>query len=102
MNGDGETLVVEWDRIQSVLVLNALAELPFKTVFETIGRINEQAHEGLREGQDERTRRRFRLSRQDVRLCLDAVQSLPYGTIRETASGLESLVGSFDGNGPGA
>lgn len=99
MNTGTDATEVVWDRHQSGMVLVALAELPFKNVFEVIGRINEQAHRCFGDGTDAQAKHPFRLSRREIGLCLEALQAMPYGAVREIASRLESLVAEPGGIG---
>lgn len=62
---------------QSALILNALAELPFKTVFEVIGQLNQQAHQRFSHD-NAATAQPFRLSRADWALCIQALGELPF------------------------
>lgn len=100
MSSGPRVLEIGWDRRQSALVLNALSELPFKRVFETIGNINAQAH-GLFEGRSDPTGAGvFRLSRAELALCLEALQELPYRAVRETVGVLEDAMTEFDSQDP--
>lgn len=99
MNAKSRVLEIDWDRRQSALVLNALSELPFKRVFEAIGSINAQAHRSFDSLPDPVGSSTFRLSDTELRLCLDALQDLPYRTVRETAAALESLLTEIDNPG---
>jgi len=102
VNAAPRDLEVGWDRGQSALVLNALSELPFKRVFETIGNINAQAHGHFVSRPDPTGRRAFRLSDTEVRLCLESLQDLPYRTVRETAEALQAMLTEIDNSGPRA
>lgn len=96
MNSEPHSAEISWDRGQSALVLNALSELPFKRVFETIGNINAQAHRQFDSHPRSSTRGAFRLTDGELRLCLEALQDLPYGSVRETAAALETLLTEID------
>lgn len=100
MNAGPRLLEVGWDRRQSALVLNALSELPFKRVFETIGSINAQAHAHFEARPDPAGTGVFRLSRAELALCLEALQELPYRAVRETAGVLETMLTESDSQGP--
>jgi hypothetical protein len=66
------------------LVIEALAEGPFKTVFELIGRINRQAN--LEAGQDGC---RLQWSRADQALVIGALVKLPYHRVHQLLAKLE-------------
>jgi hypothetical protein len=66
------------------LVIEALAEGPFKTVFELIGRINRQAN--LDAGQDGC---RLQFSRADQALVIGALVKLPYHRVHQLLAKLE-------------
>ena len=102
MTPQSRVLEVDWDRRQSALVLNALSDLPFKRVFEAIGSINAQAHRSFDSRPDPVGSSPFRLSDTEIRLCLEALQDMPYRTVRETAAALESLLTEIDSSGPRA
>jgi hypothetical protein len=74
-------LVVSLDREQSGLVLSALAELPFKTVYALIGKLNQQAHENFPTARDRRTPKPFRMEPGEFALCLQALGALPYQAV---------------------
>ena len=100
MSTESRVLEIGWDRRQSAMVLNALSELPFKRVFETIGSINAQAHRNFESRSEPSGTCAFRLSDTELRLCLEALQDLPYRTVRETAAHLEDALTEFDNPGP--
>ncbi len=73
-------------RAQGNLMLEALAERPFKHVFEVIGVLNRQAAQfaALPEAgrDDEAARVPFTLSAAELRLTLDALADLPYRRVQ--------------------
>ncbi|MET0266844.1 MAG: hypothetical protein ABW202_14650 [Duganella sp.] len=68
------------------LVIEALAELPFKTVFELIGDLNRQAVEN---GQAHDGARRYLLERDSLALILGALAQLPYERVHRLLPALE-------------
>lgn len=87
MNPKGTIRAVLWDSRQSGIVLSALAERPFKDVFELIGVVNGQAHRLFRDGAEGPGE--FRLAESDLELCLDALQDLPYRRVRDVIARIE-------------
>lgn len=88
---------IRWDRRQSGIVLAALAERPFKDVFEVIGHINEQAHRQFRD--HDTTDGIFQLSVEDADLCLEALQDLPYRSVHEAISRIANSARGSDSPG---
>lgn len=81
---------VALDRDQCGLVLSALAELPFKTVYALIGKLNQQAHENFPTAQQDRVRKVFRMETREFALCLEALGALPYQTVNRLVDHLRS------------
>jgi hypothetical protein len=72
------SLSVQLTLEQSRLVLQALSELPFKTVFELIGQLNQQAHRLFADGVDPEHAQTFNISAADLALCVDALGDMPF------------------------
>lgn len=72
------------------LVIAALAELPFKTVFELIGDLNRQAVAGA--GQ------RYQLDRDSLALILGALAQLPYERVHRLLAALERQLSHRQGD----
>ena len=70
------------------LVIEALAELPFKTVFELIGDLNRQAVDG--DGRaDAGTGQRYQVDRESLELMLRALAQLPYERVHRLLAALQ-------------
>lgn len=66
---------------QGNLILEALAERPFKQVFELIGQLNQQAATQFEVGADTNTLGNFVLSAAQLRLVIEALGELPYNRV---------------------
>ena len=70
---------------EGLLAIEALAELPFKTVFELIGELNRQAVSGA--GTDD-AGRRYDVDRDQLELLLGALAQLPYARVHRLLASL--------------
>ncbi|MDM5180508.1 hypothetical protein PO883_25320 [Massilia sp. DJPM01] len=75
---------------QGALVIEALAELPFKTVFDLIGRLNRQANAGAGAGED--AAQAYSVSLPDLQLIVGALRLLPYHRVHLLMDALEEQV----------
>ena len=80
-------IVIALDGDEGQLVVEALAECPFKTVFELIGRLNRQAN-----GAPAGAACQFVLSRADLGLIVGALVKLPYHRVHLLMRKLEQQV----------
>ena len=76
------------------LVIEALAELPFKTVFELIGDLNRQAVTGA----DAPAGRPYRVDRDNLELILRALAQLPYERVHRLLSALQQQLTRWQGD----
>ncbi|MCE3604304.1 hypothetical protein LXA47_11900 [Massilia sp. P8910] len=76
---------------QGALVIEALAELPFKTVFDLIGRLNRQAN-AADAGADADAARAYSVSVPDLQLIVGALRLLPYHRVHLLMDALEEQV----------
>ncbi|MBS0496780.1 MAG: hypothetical protein JSR51_03910 [Proteobacteria bacterium] len=74
------------------LLLEALAELPFKSVFELIGKLNQQAHELFAPGCAQHERQRFVLTESELALTIKALGNLPYHRVHELLADLNRQI----------
>jgi len=74
------------------LLLEALAELPFKFVFELIGKLNQQAHELFAPGSAQHERQRFVLTESELALVIKALGNLPYHRVHELLADLNRQI----------
>lgn len=68
---------------EAQLVFEALAELPFKQVYELIGRLNRQANELAAQGGDVAARQAYRLDAAEFDLVLRALGELPFSRVHD-------------------
>ncbi len=74
------------------LLLEALAELPFKLVFELIGELNQQANTLFSGHEDFHEKQRFSFSGQEVNLAIKALGVLPYNRVHLLLSNLNQQI----------
>jgi len=74
---------IELNLAEGNLLLTALAECPFKTVFELIGKLNQQAYEQFGGVSDQSLRKPFDLTEQEVALSMKALEKLPYELVHD-------------------
>lgn len=77
---------------QSGLILQALAELPFKTVFELIGQLNQQAHRLFADGVDPQSPQPFVFAARDLSLAIKALGELPFNRVSALLSNLHQQI----------
>jgi len=63
------------------LLLEALAEFPFKTVFELIGQLNQQANESFADGDAENQRQKFLFTEKEMALTIKALGEMSYNRV---------------------
>ncbi len=74
------------------LLLEALAELPFKTVFELIGKLNQQANELFTAGCAQYERQQFVLTEAELALTIKALGNLPYHRVHGLLADLNQQI----------
>lgn len=77
-NRPRSAIVVAMDRRESGMLLAALAELPFKKVYQLIGNLNAQAHAQFGDRSAPGDALPFRFEPVEWEFCLGVLQSLPY------------------------
>lgn len=75
---DRAQVVVEMDRLESGILLAALAELPFKTVYALIGKVNARAHGHFSDPSQHAKRKPFEFEIHELAFCAQTLESLPY------------------------
>ncbi len=75
---------------ESSLVLQALAERPFKQVFEIIGKLNHQAQQFYQPPVASDKSVAFALSSAEFALCVKALGDLPYNQVQGLIANLHS------------
>lgn len=93
-------LSVELNLQEGNLMLVALAECPFKTVFELIGKLNQQANTHFAETADHSQRQPFIFEEQEMLLILKALGKLPYEQVYQLLTHLNKQIGSQSGDFP--
>ena len=92
------TLCVELNLEEGNLLLMALAECPFKTVFELIGKLNQQAHVQFGKTGDHTLRKPFELTEQELALSISALGKLPYERVHLLLAHLNHQFAQAAGN----
>ncbi len=85
-------LSIELSLDEGNLLLIALAECPFKTVFELIGKLNQQAHHHFTGVADRSGQKPFAFTEQEVQLAIEALGKLPYEHVHQLLSSLNKQV----------
>ena len=80
------------------IVFQALAELPFKYVYELIGKINSQANENVAYDCDEKALHRYRVNRQELELMIRALGEMPFNRVHRLVEELNAQIGEQIGN----
>jgi len=74
------------------LLLEALAELPFKTVFELIGQLNQQANESFANNGTENQRQKFLFTEKDMALTIKALGEISYNRVHVLLANLNKQI----------
>jgi hypothetical protein len=74
------------------LIMQALAELPFKYVYELIGKLNHQANEITAGGRDGPHFHLRRLSLQEMHLMLRALEEMPFRQVNRLLANLNAQI----------
>ena len=74
---------------ESSLLLEALIELPFKQVFELIGKLNHQAQQFYATDAASTTRQAFTVDSREFSCCVKALGGLPYSRVHELLGNLQ-------------
>lgn len=82
------TLSIELDLEEGNLLLTALAECPFKTVFELIGKLNQQAHLHCSKVANRTRPIPFTFTEQELVLAIKALGKLPYEHVYQLLANL--------------
>lgn len=90
------TVSIELNLAEGNLLLNALAECPFKTVFELIGKLNYQAHLNFGEVSDQSVRRPFDFTEQEMSISIKALEKLPYELVHHLLTRLNAQLAAHN------
>ncbi len=74
-------LIIDLTLEEGNLILEALAECPFKSVFELIGQLNLQANQLFTATTDHEKTQAFMFSEHDLSLTIKALGGLPYNRV---------------------
>ena len=84
------SLGIELNLHESGLLLQALAERPFKQVFEVIGKLNHQAQAFYQPPVNNQKRILFSLGAAEFSLCIKALGDLPYNQVQALIANLHA------------
>jgi len=74
------------------IVMEALAEYPFKLVFELIGKLNQQANEQSASAIDETQECEFSLTSDELSLIVKALGEMPYNRVHGLLTNLQAQI----------
>ncbi len=87
-DGDRRIYAIHLDLAEGQLVFEALAERPFKQVYELIGRLNHRANEVASQGGDVTTPQIYRLDAAELDLIARALGELPFNRVHALLASL--------------
>lgn len=93
-------LTIQLSLQEGNLLLEALAELPFKSVFELIGKLNQQANELFVPGIAPQELQRFVFTEVELSLVIQALGNLPYHRVHALLTGLNQQIQAQLSNPP--
>jgi len=85
---------VEMDRQEAGVLLAALSELPFKTVYALIGNLNAQAYRNFSDPSQHSLRKPFEFDRQELAFCATALETLPYRDVHALLGRMHGATGA--------
>lgn len=85
-------LIIHLNLAEGNLLLEALVECPFKSVFELIGRLNQQANEVFVSGIAQEERRPFAFTESELALSVKALGNLPYHRVHKLLTALNQQI----------
>jgi hypothetical protein len=74
------------------LLLEALAECPFKSVFELIGKLNQQANNLFLTGIVQKERQKFTFTESELSLSIKALGNMPYQRVHKLLAALNQQI----------
>lgn len=86
---ENSSLVVALRNDEGSLIIEALAECPFKHVFDLIGRLNRQANAALKAGTADKAVD-YEISTDDARLIVSALGNLPFNRVHALLQNLQA------------
>lgn len=82
------TLIISLNLEEGNLLLEALAECPFKSVFELIGKLNHQANQLFVAGTSPQERRQFIFTEAELSFSVKALGNMPFHRVHKLLEGL--------------
>ena len=76
------------------LLLEALAECSFKSVFELIGKLNQQANQLFIPGTAQNERQKFALTESELSFSMTALEKMPYHRVHKLLTALNKQIQS--------
>ncbi len=92
MKSSERTLSIHLTLEEGNLLLEALAEQPFKTVFELIGKLNQKANECFTGGEDHNQRQKFFFTENEMALTIKALGEIPYNRVHSLLANLNKQI----------
>ncbi len=89
----GRTFIISLNLEEGNVLLEALAECPFKSVFELIGKLNQQANQLFASGAPPQERQPFNFTEAELSLSLKALGNLPYHRVHKLLEDLNLQIG---------
>lgn len=74
------------------LVFEALAELPFKYVYDLIGKLNSQANRSAMNGSGASVRHTYTFSKEELELTIRALGAMPFNRVHALISNLNDQI----------
>ncbi len=87
---------IDLDIEEGRVLFEALAELPFKHVFELIGKINETANRNLAASSDPASTTTFSFTKQELKLIIGALGELPFHRVHSLVEKIDKQVKTPD------
>jgi hypothetical protein len=91
-NPEQEVFQIHLNVNDGKLIFEALAELPFKYVYDLIGRLNRQANRNTTNGCDEMIRFGLTLGLQEIGLIIKALGGLPFNRVHRLVDDLNAQI----------
>ncbi len=91
-NSDKNILTIHLNINEGKIVFEALAELPFKYVFDLIGRLNKQVNESVIDEGDEEALCAHTLSRQELNMVIRALGEMQFNRVHALLENLNAQI----------
>ena len=92
------TFTISLNLEEGNVLLEALAECPFKSVFELIGKLNQQANQLFVPGTSPQERRQFIFTEAELSCSLNALENMPYHRVHKLLEDLNGQIGGQRNN----